>query len=65
MPLDRGAAEWEADRLVEFAREDGGFYFGRTVGAWEPYVNPVSAAFSLQALALWGGMARPNRHLLI
>lgn len=63
--LDRAAAQWEADRLVEFAREDGGFYFGRSAGQWEPYVNPVSAAFALQALAVWSGEARPDRRLLI
>jgi hypothetical protein len=63
--LDREAAKWEAARLAEFAREDGGFYFGRSAGQWEPYVNPVSAAFALQALAVWSGDARPDRRLLI
>jgi hypothetical protein len=69
--LDRRAAAWEAARLVEFAVSsddpctDGGFYFGRTAGNWEPYVNPVSAAFALQALALWSGAVQPHRHLLI
>lgn len=70
-PLDRAAAQWEAERLLEFAaasadrRVDGGFYFGRTAGRWEPFINPVSAAFALQALALWNGDARPDRLLLI
>jgi hypothetical protein len=65
------AARGEAERLGEFAaasgdpRVDGGFYFGRTAGRWEPYVSPVSAAFALQALALWSGDARPDRDLLI
>ena len=63
--LDRAAAQWEADRLVAFARADGGFYFGRSAGEWEPYVNPVSAAFALQALAVWSGETRPDRRLLI
>jgi len=89
--LDRTAAQWEAERLVEFAassddaRVDGGFYFGRTssclagrpsespagrpsecpASTWEPYINPVSAAFALQALALWSGAAQADRHLLI
>jgi hypothetical protein len=44
---------------------DGGFYFGRSAGRWEPYINPVSTAFALQALALWSGAARADRHLLI
>ena len=69
-PLD-SAAQWEADRLQEFAclSEDshmhGGFYFGRSSTVWEPYINPVSAAFALQALALWDGSATPDRHQLI
>jgi hypothetical protein len=71
VPLDRAAAEWEAERLLEFStqaedqRIDGGFYFGRTAGNWEPYINPVSAAFALQALALWNGAGQAHRHLLI
>jgi hypothetical protein len=58
-PLDRAAARNEAQNLAEFqvssedSRVDGGFYFGRSDGAWLPYVNPVSTAFALQALALW------------
>jgi hypothetical protein len=43
---------------------DGGFYFGRAAGAFLPYINPVSTAFALQALALWSG-ADAYRHLLI
>ena len=75
VPLDRAAAEWEAAKLAEFAapgpaseadpRIAGGFYFGRTGAAWEPYINPVSTAFALQALALWNRCAQPHRHLLI
>jgi len=70
-PLDRAAADWEAGRLLEFAaaaddpRVDGGFYFGRSAGRWEPYINPVSTAFALQALALWSGAAKADRHQLI
>jgi hypothetical protein len=58
-PLDREAAELEAAELASFQaesddpREDGGFYFGRRGGAFLPFVNPVSTAFGLQALALW------------
>jgi hypothetical protein len=71
VPLDGAAAEWEANRLVEFAataddpRVDGGFYFGRTADKWEPYINPVSAAFALQALALGSGAVSARRMLLI
>jgi hypothetical protein len=75
LPLDRAAAQFEAERLAEFqaAGSDpstgGGFYFGRKAGAWLPYVNPVSSAFALQALELWNecrtGNARVFRHLLI
>jgi hypothetical protein len=58
-PLDREAANQEASALAEFqigsgpSRVAGGFYFGRQGGQWLPYINPVSAAFALQALALW------------
>jgi hypothetical protein len=75
LPLDRAAAQFEAERLVEFQaagsdpRIGGGFYFGRKAGAWLPYVNPVSSAFALQALKLWdqcrNGAARTWRHLPI
>jgi hypothetical protein len=69
--LDRAAAEWEVGRLLEFAvsaddaRMDGGFYFGRSGNTFAPYINPVSAAFALQALALWSGGIPADRHLLI
>lgn len=69
-PLDRAAAGEEAGRLSTFqavssdSRVDGGFYFGRAAGAFLPYINPVSTAFALQALALWSG-ADAYRHLLI
>ena len=71
VPLDHAAAQWEAAHLSEFQavsgdpRVHGGFYFGRRDGAWLPYVNPVSTAFALQALALWNGEIQPHRHLLI
>jgi hypothetical protein len=74
-PLDREAAQFEAGKVAGFqassqdARIDGGFYFGRKAGAVLPFVNPVSTAFALQALALWeqcrDGGAQPHRHLLI
>lgn len=59
VPLDREAASWEAERLGGFQADDrgerifGGFYFGRKGGDLLPHVNPVSAAFALQALAAW------------
>ena len=58
-PLDGDAARREAATLAEFQivssdpRTDGGFHFGRRGDAWLPYVNPVSSAFAVQALALW------------
>ena len=58
-PLDVTAAECEAAALAGFQASasdphiDGGFYFGRRRGAWLPYVNPVSTAFAVQALAFW------------
>ena len=74
-PLDREAAQSEAGKLAGFQASaatpqiDGGFYFGRKAGAVLPFVNPVSTAFALQALALWelcrAGGAQPLRHLLI
>jgi hypothetical protein len=70
-PLDREAAREEAEKLMEFqaagedARTDGGFYFGRRAGEWLPYVNPVSTAFALQALAIREGEAVPHRAFLI
>jgi hypothetical protein len=59
VPLDAAAAEEEADRVAKYqarsedARLDGGFWFGQRGGEMLPYMNPVSTAFSLQALALW------------
>jgi hypothetical protein len=74
-PLDRPAAQQEAECLAGFQlaspdrRRDGGFWFGRNGDRWLPFVNPVSAAFALQALELWDacrrGEALPHRHLLI
>jgi len=74
-PLDRAAAEWEAARLAEFQAESpdpriaGGFYFGRRASDRMPYLNPVSTAFALQALALWDdfrhGAKKPTRRDLL
>jgi hypothetical protein len=57
-PLDERAAGREAGRLIEFRCNEpgravqGGFWFGRKGGNLLPYVNPVSTAFSLQALEM-------------
>jgi hypothetical protein len=68
-PLDEVAAREEADRTAAYqafrssgaadardvidTRLRGGFWFGRKRGEVLPYMNPVSTAFSMQALALW------------
>ncbi len=69
-PLDRAAAEREAANILEFQaggsdpRTAGGFHFGKKQGDWMPFVNPVSTAFAVQALAMWreyddGGIRTP------
>lgn len=74
-PLDRTLAREEEARIAGFQasdpdpRVDGGFYFGRKEGAWMPFINPVSAAFAIQALALWrehedGGLRTPLLELI-
>ena len=58
-PLDRNSAAEEAERTASFQisdsdpRLDGGFWFGRKRGQLLPFANPVSTAFSLQALWMW------------
>jgi hypothetical protein len=61
--LDETAAAEEARRVEKYqarsqessqdSRIDGGFWFGQKCGEMLPYINPVSTAFSLQALVLW------------
>ncbi len=57
--LDRTAAGYEASRIAEFqangsdVRTTGGFWFGRRHDRHMPFVNPVSTAFAVQALAMW------------
>jgi hypothetical protein len=57
--LNEEAAAEEAERVAGYqarsddVRLDGGFWFGRKEGEMLPFMNPVSTAFSLQALALW------------
>lgn len=59
VPLNAAAAAEEAERVKKYqarsadARLDGGFWFGRKQGEMMPYMNPVSTAFSMQALELW------------
>jgi hypothetical protein len=58
--LDLSAAQEEAARVGGFQAAEkepriaGGFWFGSKVGQVLPYSNPVSTAFGMQALALWG-----------
>jgi len=57
--LDSDAAEHETEQAATFqmdspdARIRGGFGFGLKIGEQMPFVNPVSTAFAVQALALW------------
>jgi len=59
VPLDLASAGEEAQWAASYQMAggagniDGGFLFGRRDGNFAPYVNPVSTAFCLQALALW------------
>ncbi len=59
VPLDQMAAAQEAGQAAGFQlssadpRIDGGFCFGRKCGEALPFVNPVSTAFCIQALAWW------------
>jgi hypothetical protein len=74
-PLNRAAAAFEADRLAGFQsagadpQVSGGFWFGRKGEETLPFINPVSAGFGLQALAMWSkyGKGGPplDRHALI
>lgn len=75
LPLDESAAAEEASWAASYqmsgdaANIDGGFCFGRRSGSLAPFVNPVSTAFCLQALALWqdrcAGRALPSWHTLV
>jgi hypothetical protein len=63
--LDCEHAAEEAEALVTFQRDDGGWRFGRKNGEFMPFINPVSAAFGAQALDLWERREQVNRHLLV
>ncbi len=58
-PLDESAAAEEADVIAGFQQHEadpriaGGFWFGRKKGDLLPFINPVSAAFCVQALVMW------------
>lgn len=59
VPLNEGAAREEAERARSYqsdaadVRLRGGFWFGKKRGEFLPFMNPVSTAFCLQAIALW------------
>ncbi len=59
VPLNEREAAEEAACIRTFqcesgdARMNGGFYFGRKGETLLPFINPVSTAFCLQALAMW------------
>ena len=63
-------AAYEAEQAASFqirsgdGRVSGGFLFGRKRGEDLPFVNPVSTAFCLQALALWNDRAMDRRALI-
>lgn len=75
LALDEWAATQEAEQVASFQiasgdpRVDGGFLFGRKHGEAMPFVNPVSTAFCVQALAMWdarkAGQPQPTRQALI
>jgi hypothetical protein len=75
IPLDHAAAAQEAGQAAAFqlsAEDDrvaGGFSFGRKCGEPMPFVNPVSTAFCVQALAWWddrkNNALQARRQLLI
>jgi hypothetical protein len=64
-------AAYEAEQAASFqihssdARVSGGFLFGRKQGEDLPFVNPVSTAFCVQALALWNSRTMIPRQALI
>jgi hypothetical protein len=68
-PLDRGAAREEVSLLQKFQSGDadlrlkGGFWFGRKDGNVLPFMNPVSTAFSQQALEMCDRYQKRDRDL--
>ncbi len=59
-PVDHVGAAHEAEQAASFQLPSGGFLFGRKHGEALPFVNPVSTAFCVQALAMWSD--RPLAH---
>jgi hypothetical protein len=53
IPVDVTLASEEAEALIPFQREDGGFWFGQRGGQIVPHISPVSTAFAIQALEVW------------
>lgn len=53
LALNEADAAYEAEQAASFQIPSGGFLFGRKQGEALPFVNPVSTAFCVQALALW------------
>ena len=70
-PAAAEEAAWAAAHQMsgDAANIDGGFCFGRRAGSPAPFVNPVSTAFCLQAIALWqdrcAGRALPSWRTLV
>jgi hypothetical protein len=64
-PLDEAAAEEEAAAVAGYQQENGSFCFGSRNGKPLPFDNPVSTAFCMQALALWGTRKLPPLESLI
>jgi hypothetical protein len=56
LPLDETSAAYEAEQAAAYQTASGGFLFGRKQGEALPFVNPVSTAFCVQALAWWNDM---------
>jgi uncharacterized protein YyaL (SSP411 family) len=69
LPLDQDAAEKEISILKSFQSDDsdvrlnGGFWFGKKNGNLLPFMNPVSTAFSTQAVEMWNQYQRGHRTL--
>jgi hypothetical protein len=67
LALDEAAAAEEAEQAASFqiasddSRVGGGFQFGRKQGDVLPFVNPVSTAFCVQALAWWDDRASSSQ----
>lgn len=51
--LHEAAAAEEASRAASFEDARGCFWFGKKGSEMLPFLNPVSTAFAMQALALW------------